>query len=192
MMRASLFEYTDLLYSEEAQVAQDYDLWTRLVRRTQLTNLPDTLLQLRRWGENITSVRADEQADVGINSSFLLHKKYVGADANHRAVRFFRHQQHAYAGWAYERGSYSASDLSSISKYLLDLLQAFLDYHDWPDEQVQSIKSDAFGKLCDIARVVGQHHSKLTEWRLKARALTIKPEQIPQWIVGGLRRKLPS
>lgn len=60
MVRRSLVEALGG-YKEELRYAQDYDLWWRFSQSARLENLPDTLVQVRRSGENLTKTRRQEQ-----------------------------------------------------------------------------------------------------------------------------------
>lgn len=60
MGRAELFRAAHG-YREYYKHCEDYDLWLRLSRLTELDNLPDTLLRYRLHGANVTSRHAPEQ-----------------------------------------------------------------------------------------------------------------------------------
>ncbi len=47
-------------YSPGVLLAEDYDLWSRALVVTRLTNLPDVSVQRREWGGNISTVRFSE------------------------------------------------------------------------------------------------------------------------------------
>ena len=170
--------------------SQDYDLWTRLVRKAGLTNLPDTLLYFRRHGENLTILEADQQEEVAINSTYDLHQEYIGNRADRSLAQFVSHQQHASAGWSYRQNHDVIDDLQSIPDYIVALLHSFAKYHDWSPQESRRVKEDAARKLRDISRVIGERDSKLGEWRLKLRAHRIAPHHIPQWIINGVRRRV--
>jgi len=188
-MRARLFSNSNV-YDEDIKYGEDYDLWTRLVRHTQLTNLPDTLLKFRRWGENTTALHADEQETVSVDSAHRLHQTYMPDQIDPSILRFLTRQQHTYAEWAWEHGRYSEQILTAASAHVRALLRSFLDTHAWPADEVRRIKEDAYTKLSGIARVAGHEQSKLQEWSLKIRAHLLVPHHIPRWLLSGIRRRL--
>ena len=170
--------------------SQDYDLWTRLVRKTGLTNLSDTLLQFRRHGKNLTLTEADRQERVAIDSTFSLHKKYIGTRADRQVAQFLSRQEHASARWSCQHNSFTAEDLRLVPDYLEALLHSFLAYHDLSAQDGKGVKKDASDKLRDLSRVVGQKDSRLREWRLKMRGHRLAPHHIPKWIIDGIRQRL--
>jgi glycosyltransferase involved in cell wall biosynthesis len=56
MLRKSVFDKYDLRYSPEFPPAEDYELWSRAARYTQIANLPEVLLRYR-WHDANLSVR---------------------------------------------------------------------------------------------------------------------------------------
>lgn len=61
MMRASVLRKYQLYYDPEYQHAEDYELWSRMIRYTEIQNLPDILLDYRWHGENISATKSDIQ-----------------------------------------------------------------------------------------------------------------------------------
>lgn len=61
MMRKSVLDKHNLYYDPECLVAEDYDLWTRLVRVTEVHNLQEVLLNYRWHGENVSITKAEIQ-----------------------------------------------------------------------------------------------------------------------------------
>lgn len=61
MMRTSVLRKYQLYYDPEYQHAEDYELWSRMIRYTEIQNLPDILLDYRWHGENISAKKSDIQ-----------------------------------------------------------------------------------------------------------------------------------
>jgi len=60
MMRRDILTENGLTYDETLQVAQDYDLWTRMMRYTQGTNLSEPLIHYR-LSRGVTRTRREAQ-----------------------------------------------------------------------------------------------------------------------------------
>lgn len=61
LVRKSILDKYNLRYRPEYKHAEDYDLWSRMIKYTHIHNLPDILLKYRCHGTNISIVKADEQ-----------------------------------------------------------------------------------------------------------------------------------
>jgi len=61
MFRRGLFAEHGLRYSHDFPNAEDYELWTRVARITELANLPEVLLQYRRHDEQISTMKKAKQ-----------------------------------------------------------------------------------------------------------------------------------
>jgi glycosyltransferase involved in cell wall biosynthesis len=89
-------------YSKEALHAEDYELWSRLSRYTEINQLPDVLVVLRKHTENIGSVYAQAQLETAIsitkNNMNRLFSTKVRVNNIDDMVRVLWHQkiEHAY------------------------------------------------------------------------------------------------
>jgi hypothetical protein len=61
MFRRAFFAEHGLRYSPDFADAEDYELWTRVARFTELANLPEVLLQYRRHDEQISTMKKAKQ-----------------------------------------------------------------------------------------------------------------------------------
>jgi hypothetical protein len=85
MMRRSLFSIEGFQYRHRP-VAQDYDLWSRISRNHKLTNLPETLLLLRKHHGNISKTNELQQLH---ETSGIIKENitfYTGQDVSERVV----------------------------------------------------------------------------------------------------------
>jgi len=66
------------MYDERIQRAQDYDLWFRIAKRSELGNLPDCLMKRRYAAHNISIRRENEQLRwaIEIRKRVLKEKQY--------------------------------------------------------------------------------------------------------------------
>ncbi|MEW4563917.1 glycosyltransferase [Bremerella sp. JC770] len=73
MLRRCLLARFDFRYDAFFEVAQDYDLWTRMIQKTRFANLPEVLLQYRCEGQNNSFVKHTlrDQATYRIRKRFV-------------------------------------------------------------------------------------------------------------------------
>ena len=106
-------------YNEEMTVSQDYELWSRLVHLTDLANLPDVLLMLRKHEANITSKHIQEQQQ---NSALIAYKMITHilneSISFEKMVRF--------CDFVWNSKNLNSSDLSYVVKVIRKLYQMFL------------------------------------------------------------------
>lgn len=74
-------------YRVEMVTAQDYDLWRRLSKVTQLANLPNVLFCLRRHKTNVTTVRLAEHRQNRVKVSHEAISEFLGRDVSIDTVR---------------------------------------------------------------------------------------------------------
>lgn len=63
MIRKSVLDTNNIKYNEEFRVAQDYELWSRLIPLTNFYNLPEKLVLYRWYSQNVSSKRKNEQIE---------------------------------------------------------------------------------------------------------------------------------
>jgi len=178
-------------YDASLQAGQDTELWTRLMLRTHLQSLPEVLLQRRKWSGNVTVTHAHVQDENAVSSMAPLHERMLGEVADPAVLSFVRWQQHGGAVEAAEILGVGSEVARPSYDHVWRLHKAFTRRFAWAREDRQSVAEDACRKLADIAQVASAD-SKLTEWALKARACTLAPERIPQWLGQKLRRSIGS
>jgi len=178
-------------YDASLQAGQDTELWSRLVLRTRLQSLPEVLLQRRMWGGNTTIKRSQVQDENAASSMAPLHERILGESADPAVLSFVRWQQHGGALEAAETLGVGPAVARESYAHVWKLHRAFARRFAWAREDRRSIAEDACGKLADIAQVASAD-SNLTAWALKARAFTLVPERIPQWLGQKLRRSIGS
>jgi glycosyltransferase involved in cell wall biosynthesis len=67
-------------YLATAAHAEDYELWARLSALTQLANLPNRLLLLRKSGENVSTQQSADFLKAGITVSQGMFRSLIGQD----------------------------------------------------------------------------------------------------------------
>lgn len=127
MMRASLVQ--DLGgYVTWATHGEDYELWTRALLKSQLANLPETLLKYRRHEETVSEQNRETQFETTGKAAANLHGHLLGDRVDEEASRFVVWMN---AGWMQEDGVRLAmektgmDDLSKIRCYIRRIYEAY-------------------------------------------------------------------
>ena len=63
MIRKSVIDEYNFVYDKDFVCAEDYDLWARMARVTEIHNLQDVLLEYRWHETNISNIHAEIQAE---------------------------------------------------------------------------------------------------------------------------------
>lgn len=74
-------------YAPDMRVAQDFDLWSRMVGTCRFANLPDRLLQYRVHATSITGTRVDEQFAGVTRSRRALCERLLGRSVDEHMIR---------------------------------------------------------------------------------------------------------
>lgn len=77
MMRHTLLKELNG-YAEWADLAEDYELWTRAAQKSRLVNLPYTLFKLRRHEGSVTVLRRTDQVQVCGKAAAYFHRSLLG------------------------------------------------------------------------------------------------------------------
>lgn len=176
-------------YDVSLRVAQDFDLWTRLILHTGLQNLPEVLFKRRKWGGNATIMKADNQSSISTASLLPLHEQIMQGEVSPHVVSFLHHQQHGGAAYAAKETGGDARLAEDCFSHVLKLHSAFTQRFEWAATDRQKITQDVYQKLFNIAQVVGAE-SKFKGWTLKAQAHLLIPRRIPRWLLAGVRRRV--
>lgn len=78
------------VYNEAVTLAEDYDLWLRVLTVSELANIPDALLRYRIHGSNISSVREAETSSIADRLALGAITKLTGEDCSMEAVSCLR------------------------------------------------------------------------------------------------------
>lgn len=171
--------------------SHDYDLWTRLIPFTNISNLPDVCLKYRWWGGNISIEQKETQLIEADTSAIKLHQYYLedASATSKEAIRFLRRISNDFK-YGPKAESYTVDEIISFFNYYLALYHAFRQKERHSGQDLEAVARDATRKLKRIASVV-EPRSKFKSWLMKARAHALMPAEIPNWIWSGLRRRLP-
>lgn len=75
MMRRKLIEQSGKFYDESYRVAQDYDLWVRLAKRTKFYNLQEELLDYRITTGSLSSTSDKARSELRLKLTTEIYKK---------------------------------------------------------------------------------------------------------------------
>ncbi len=73
MIRKSVLEKHNITYDPYFLYTEDYDLWCKLIKVTEIANLPDVLLSYRKHDGQVSSTKAHLQ----IEAAHIISKKYL-------------------------------------------------------------------------------------------------------------------
>jgi glycosyltransferase involved in cell wall biosynthesis len=73
MIRRAVIEGMDVVFDNQYLHAEDYELWTRLVFKTKMANIPEYLLDYRMHDAQISSQHSDFQTDLATK----IRRKYL-------------------------------------------------------------------------------------------------------------------
>ena len=90
VLRSDVLRALDKPYDQRFRYAQDYELWTRVAERSEITNLPETLVGYRVHEGQISSHRRQEQ-DQCVTQVVQTQLKKLGIEASPQEARFARH-----------------------------------------------------------------------------------------------------
>lgn len=143
MMRASLVKSEGFKYVEGVPPSEDFELFTRIVKTHQLTNLEEPLLFYRTHANNTTSVKRVAQMDYAHQVIRRQVLEYTGQDLPEKLVLAFR--------WPAKIRS--VSEAKAIVTIYLKLLQQVQDWN-LDREELGLIRGNFFGRLRRVAKSV--------------------------------------
>ena len=77
MLRVEVLKWNNFYYNPEYTYAQDYELWTRLMQKTKMHNIPEVLLKYRVHETQICKVHTGRQGNL-VNVNRLAQLQYLG------------------------------------------------------------------------------------------------------------------
>lgn len=169
MMRHSVAENLGG-YAEWAEVAEDYELFSRAVLQTQLVNLPDTLLKHRRHEASVAVENRKQNISRCAEVAARLHHAILGSSSAEEIARFLV--------WMERKGLMSAieetefRDFSRVHEHLCSLYTtcACRFFANKSNTQVQR---RALRKLDTVANQIGEAEGMVEGMLYKLRSWSI-------------------
>ena len=96
MFRRDLLDALDQWYDESFPIAEDYELWTRMIRHTRAANLPDPLIDYRRHEDSISDRYSDQLGEYHMRtvrhaiSDFLPGVSITESEVAQLVARFYK------------------------------------------------------------------------------------------------------
>ncbi|WP_199089674.1 glycosyltransferase [Bosea sp. ASV33] len=78
MLRRKIFIDNELFYNESMKFSEDYDLWTRAIRVTEIGNVQENLLRYRRHGESASVSNIAEMTGLDVDVKIRMIEYLVG------------------------------------------------------------------------------------------------------------------
>lgn len=118
MLRREVLQNVEPVYRDDFAHAEDFDLWTRLLKETEGDNLPEALLSYRVHNQSVT-VQKSEAMDRTASRILKRSLKHLGLNPTQDEV--MRHRR-----WATGRLDYDniSQDIEAAEKWLNQLLKA--------------------------------------------------------------------
>ncbi|MCS3700199.1 glycosyltransferase involved in cell wall biosynthesis [Salinibacter ruber] len=166
--------------------AEDYELWTRAVRETQLANLPDTLLKHRHHEDSITTKKRKEQIQMVCRSAANLHQALLEGSSDKKIAHWLVWMETKGIDRAIEETG--LRDFSRVQRYLRRLYTAYT--RSLCSSRVNtSVRRSALARLDAIASVNGGSAVKKTAQKIKNRLMPPRFQVLP-WVLVSVKEKI--
>ena len=130
-------------YHAEILYAQDYELWTRALFETKIANLPDVVLERRKWGGTIGVQHAEGQERTVIKAMKVAHERLLGRSVRSDVVARLR------SAVMRHPSSEPMADAATAARELAALHKAYVDLL---GSRSASVEDHAAGVLESLAR----------------------------------------
>ncbi|WP_157942209.1 glycosyltransferase [Salinibacter altiplanensis] len=175
-------------YAEWAKHAEDYELWTRAVQVSQLSNIPDTLLKLRRHDGSVTVSKRTEQIRLCEKVAGNLHRVLLREKARKWISEFLVWME--VEGVDRAAAETSIQDLACVHEYLRAIYEACVRRL-LPKTGSIRVRQHALVKLDQIAARIAKREGWVEGMRHKVRARGMAPvREIFPWALQAVGRRL--
>lgn len=148
-------------YNIRAIHCEDYDLWIRLSSITELTNLNNILLNLRKHEQNISTIFLREQQD---NVARICHSIFLRNFREDIPLTNIRQLIFNESG--------TLEDTINNSKLIRKLYNAFIKMEELSNEEKKAIKKDVANRLITLAYPLRKN---FRVWSIFIQALRLNP-----------------
>lgn len=139
MVRRNLME--DLGgYRGGSEPAEDYELWTRAVQKTDLGVIPHELVSYRRWENSASARHRKEQIESCCDSAVRFHRSLFSNNTDVDTVRFITWMSHENVKYA--KKHYPHVDVKKVIKYISKVYKIYISKYN-VKESCDKIKKDA-------------------------------------------------
>ena len=177
MMRRSVAAAVGF-YREGQLVTEDYDLWTRISRVAQITNVPEVLLHYRVWGESWSARNHGIQQQNADHIAQSIIAELIGT-IELPTVRTLR-------AFVEDQLPHTRSEIQEISQVIQRMQQAFIAREQLTAFERRMVAKDVANKLLVLASQA-RHYAIGDAIQLVVRAMRISPPDLDQF-QRGLQR----
>ena len=136
MMRKSVLDEHELNYNEEFKTAQDYELWSRLMKYTNFSTLPEILLDYRVHDKQVSCTKRQLQID---STKHIYQKMISSLNLEFTEEKSTLHRK--VAGFQF---SQAKQDIPNIGDYFQKLIEANNELEVFPKHYFSVFLSEYF------------------------------------------------
>jgi hypothetical protein len=190
LMRKALVEKAGL-YDPCFELAEDYELWTRMIEFTRFANLPEALVRYRMHAESTVSHSAVNQRERVLKARQRFLSGFLAQKVSLETLRWYRHPH-----WDSDRPNGSTRmDLDQIESFVRltqQLHQTYLKRNSLNRALRRKISRDVGDKLHALAASI-RSVSLITGIGLYLQAIPFKPGLLsPPVLIKGMRNLMNS
>lgn len=123
-------------YNSEAVYCEDYDLWIRVAKTTQIGNLPDVLVKIRKHDANVTNVFSRQHQSNCIKVSQLLISKTLDKDISINSIKNLKNNS-----------CNTKNDINEMNNIICDLYEQFSISSDLSSIEKKIIRRDLINRI---------------------------------------------
>lgn len=127
-------------YSTRAHLCEDYELWLRAMRKTDLANLPEPLLRYRRHGGSVSVARAQEQRERASELAVRAIQVSTGRPVDRETALAIIHPYRIQ----------SPKVTSRAAHLLYSVYRAYIDWNKLSGEDIMDVKWDVSERMSHI------------------------------------------
>lgn len=143
---------TDVLkafrYDENFRTAEDFELWTRILKKYPCANLPESLLQYRIHDNNISTIQNDKQID-SVRRIYEANLKYIQMSYTEADLDIYLKISGSY------QKDISLNDLKNIKIWLNKMQSFLLKEGNYKAEIIQEVIKITWFQVCSKVRYNG-------------------------------------
>jgi glycosyltransferase involved in cell wall biosynthesis len=173
-------------YAEWAICAQDYELWTRAVRQSQLANMPQVLLKHRQHEEAITMKERSGQIQVVCRAAANLHQFLLSGSSDERLAHWLVWMETKSIDRAIEETG--LRDPSSVQGYLRALYAAYTRTLCSSKTNLK-VRRRALARLDTIASANSSSAARTALQKVKNRVMRPRGQVLP-WAIASAKEKI--
>lgn len=181
VLRRSVLVSNKLHYDEECRFAQDYELWSRLLRHGQGENIPVPLIRYRVHDRSVGGRFGASQQDTACRIALANMRGLLGCVVSLADVRIMRE-------WERTESVVADGDFPRVYGLLLALIERFS--HDHADERRELRVMRSRWMIRGLAGFPLSRLCTGTYWRLFGRTMGLEPAGLMEAIAGYVWKRI--